>query len=85
MAVMVSVGAPYELSGGAQRLGTVRYQRPVPHIKHVGSFAQAHYGRPAKTHRYHDALLTDAERADIEATRAQVIADPSAWIKPPKD
>jgi len=35
----------------------VRYQRPVPHIKHVGSFAQIYHGRRAQADGFDDALL----------------------------
>ena len=72
VAVMVAVRGPHELSGEAQRLRTVRYQRPVPHIKHVGSFAQTYYGRLAEAHGFDDALLTDADGVVSETTIANV-------------
>ena len=70
--VMVTVRPPYLHAGTPQRLRTVVYQRPVPHIKHVGSFAQTYYARLAEAQGYDDALLTDADGVVSETTIANV-------------
>ncbi|WP_405780975.1 aminotransferase class IV [Streptomyces sp. NBC_00859] len=56
--VTVTVGPPAEPSGEPRSLMSVPYQRPVPHIKHLGSFAQIHYSRAAVRAGFDDALLT---------------------------
>jgi branched-subunit amino acid aminotransferase/4-amino-4-deoxychorismate lyase len=56
--VMVAVRPPADPPDTPQSFKSVPYQRPVPHIKHVGSFAQLYYGRLAKRHGFDDALLT---------------------------
>jgi branched-subunit amino acid aminotransferase/4-amino-4-deoxychorismate lyase len=56
--IMVTVRAPADMPSTPQSLQTVPYQRPVPHIKHVGSFAQIYYGRLAERNGFDDALLT---------------------------
>jgi branched-subunit amino acid aminotransferase/4-amino-4-deoxychorismate lyase len=56
--IMVAVRPPAEMPNAPQSLQAVRYQRPVPHIKHVGSFGQIHYGRLAERNGFDDALLT---------------------------
>jgi branched-subunit amino acid aminotransferase/4-amino-4-deoxychorismate lyase len=56
--VLVAVRPPVEPPSLPQALKSVPYQRPVPHIKHAGSFAQIYYGRLAEQHGFDDALLT---------------------------
>ncbi|MFE2376494.1 aminotransferase class IV [Streptomyces sp. NPDC059398] len=56
--VTVVVRPPADPSSAPQSLMSVPYQRPVPHIKHVGSFAQIHYGRAAARAGFDSALLT---------------------------
>ncbi|MFD7895686.1 aminotransferase class IV [Streptomyces sp. NPDC059743] len=56
--LMVTVRPPAALDGRAKKLMSVPYQRPVPHIKHLGGFAQIHYGRLAERAGFDDALLT---------------------------
>jgi branched-subunit amino acid aminotransferase/4-amino-4-deoxychorismate lyase len=56
--VLVAVRPPVEPPSLPQALTSVPYQRPVPHIKHAGSFAQIYYGRRAVQHGFDDALLT---------------------------
>lgn len=56
--IMVAVRAPAEMPDTPQRLRSVRYQRPLAHIKHVGTFGQLHYGRVAVRSGFDDALLT---------------------------
>ncbi|MFJ1746371.1 aminotransferase class IV [Streptomyces sp. NPDC088116] len=56
--LMVTVRPPVAIDGRAQSLMSVPYQRPVPHIKHLGGFAQIHYGRLAERAGFDSALLT---------------------------
>jgi branched-subunit amino acid aminotransferase/4-amino-4-deoxychorismate lyase len=57
--LMVVVREPAELPPGkAMRLRAVQYQRPVPHIKHTGSFGQIYHGEAAERDGFDEALLT---------------------------
>ena len=56
--LMVTVRPPTTPGGRAQSLMSVPYQRPVPHIKHLGGFAQIHYGLLAERAGFDSALLT---------------------------
>lgn len=56
--IMVVVRPPVDPPGAPQRLQSVPYQRPVPHIKHTGSFGQIYYGQLAERQGFDDALLT---------------------------
>jgi branched-subunit amino acid aminotransferase/4-amino-4-deoxychorismate lyase len=55
---MVVLRPPGEPPTVPQRLTVVTYQRPVPHIKHVGTFGQIYHGRAAERAGFDDALLT---------------------------
>ncbi|HEY5832895.1 aminotransferase class IV [Streptomyces sp.] len=57
VAVMVSVRPPVTMSAGLQRVKSVPYQRPAAHLKHVGGFGQAYYGRRVAAEGYDEALL----------------------------
>jgi len=72
VSVMVTVRSPYDPPSKPQRLWTVLYQRPVPHIKHVGTFGQIYYGRLAVGRGYDDALLTAADGTISETTVANI-------------
>lgn len=56
--VLATAGPPVELDGSPQGLMTVRYQRYLPHIKHMGGFPSAHLRRLAGAAGYDEALLT---------------------------
>ena len=56
--IMVVVRPPAEGPTAPQRLTAVRYERPVAHIKHVGTFGQIYHGRAAERAGFDDALLT---------------------------
>jgi branched-subunit amino acid aminotransferase/4-amino-4-deoxychorismate lyase len=56
--VMVAVNPPGNPPAGPQRLRSVEYLRPMPHIKHVGTFGQAHHRRLVARDGYDEALLT---------------------------
>jgi branched-subunit amino acid aminotransferase/4-amino-4-deoxychorismate lyase len=55
---MVTVRPPAALPSSSQALQAVSYQRPVPHIKHAGTFAQTYYRRLAGRNGFDEALLT---------------------------
>jgi branched-subunit amino acid aminotransferase/4-amino-4-deoxychorismate lyase len=59
VSLMVTVRPPTEAPGTPQGLRSVVYQRPVPHIKHTGSFGQIHYRLIAQREGFDDALLVD--------------------------
>ena len=56
--IMVTVRPPAALPSSSQALQAVSYQRPVPHIKHAGTFAQTYYRRLAGRNGFDEALLT---------------------------
>lgn len=56
--IMVAVRPPAGMPSTPQSLQSVRYQRPLAHIKHVGSFGQIHYERLAERGGFDGALLT---------------------------
>jgi branched-subunit amino acid aminotransferase/4-amino-4-deoxychorismate lyase len=56
--IMIAVRAPAEMPSVPQSLRAVGYQRPLAHIKHVGTFGQIHYGNLAERDGFDDALLT---------------------------
>jgi|SRR5919197_876053 branched-subunit amino acid aminotransferase/4-amino-4-deoxychorismate lyase len=58
ISIMVVVRDPVDMPSEPQRLKSVAYQRPVAHIKHVGGFGQAYFGKRAEQEGFDDALLT---------------------------
>jgi branched-subunit amino acid aminotransferase/4-amino-4-deoxychorismate lyase len=58
VSVAVVVNPPAQMPAGPQRLKSVNYLRPLPHIKQVGAFAHAFHRRAAIHAGYDDALLT---------------------------
>ncbi|MFF1505885.1 aminotransferase class IV [Streptomyces sp. NPDC058326] len=57
LAVTVAPPAP-EGPGAPQRLTSVEYWRPAPHIKHLGGFGQSYHREAARRAGYDEALLT---------------------------
>jgi branched-subunit amino acid aminotransferase/4-amino-4-deoxychorismate lyase len=72
VSIMVTVRELPDVAPRPQRLQTVRYQRPVPHIKHVGTFGQIHHGLAAERNGFDDALLTGDDGAIAEAAIANI-------------
>jgi branched-subunit amino acid aminotransferase/4-amino-4-deoxychorismate lyase len=71
--VTVVVRPPFDLPGsGAWSLQSVPYQRCVPHIKHIGDFGQAYYGRLASGNGYDEALLTAPDGTVAEGSITNV-------------
>lgn len=56
--IMVVIRPPSDPPAVPQRLTAVEYQRPVPHIKHVGTFGLIYHGLAAERAGFDDALLT---------------------------
>ncbi|MGW5737136.1 MULTISPECIES: aminotransferase class IV family protein [Streptomyces] len=59
--VTVTVRAPGGMPESPQALRSVPYQRPFPHIKHLGGFGQARHGELARRAGFDDALLTTSD------------------------
>ena len=57
LSLMVTVREPASMPRAPRSLQTVGYQRPLAHIKHVGGFAQAYYGRMAEENGFDEALF----------------------------
>ena len=72
MRTMAVVRPPLEVPTTPQSLESVPYTRPVPHIKHVGSFAQIFYGLKAEQNGFDDALLTSSDGQVSETTTANI-------------
>jgi branched-subunit amino acid aminotransferase/4-amino-4-deoxychorismate lyase len=72
VSVMVVVRPPADPPDTPQSLRSVRYERPVAHIKHVGTFGQLHYGLTAERDGFDDALLTGPDGVVSEATIANI-------------
>ena len=64
----VTVRGPASMSTTPQRLTSVRYQRPLAHIKYVGGFAQAYYGRRAAADGFDEVLLVDGDDVIAEGS-----------------
>jgi branched-subunit amino acid aminotransferase/4-amino-4-deoxychorismate lyase len=70
--IVVTVRAPAPSPGAPQSLRSVPYVRPVAHLKHLGGFGQAYYGRFAQRNGFDDALLTGAGGVIAEAAVANI-------------
>lgn len=70
--VMVVVRPPHDLPADAQRLGSVPYQRPMPHVKHVGGFGQRRALADVARRGCDDALLTTPDGEVAETAIANV-------------
>ncbi|MEJ2854410.1 MULTISPECIES: aminotransferase class IV [unclassified Saccharothrix] len=70
--VMVAVRPPLSPPDRPQRLLPVDYQRPLPHVKHIGGFGQVLHGNRARAAGYDDALLTTPDGVVIEGAIANI-------------
>ncbi len=66
--VLISLSPPAQPAARALRMKSFAFQRPLPHIKHVGTFPLFHYRRQALGQGYDDALFVDAERRILEGS-----------------
>lgn len=55
--IMVTLSDPQPTPAKSVTLKSVSYQRPVPHIKHAGGFAQIYHQRRVQEAGFSDALL----------------------------
>ncbi|TFD82774.1 aminotransferase class IV [Cryobacterium fucosi] len=69
---MSAVRPPLDAPTTPQSLKSISYSRPVPHIKHVGSFAQIFHSLKAREQGFDDALLTSPDGEVSETTRANI-------------
>ncbi len=70
--VMVTVREPGGPPIDPQRLRPVAYLRPVPHVKHTGTFALIYHGQLAERAGFDDALLVGPGDVVSETTMANV-------------
>ncbi len=68
LSVMVTVREPASMPSAPQSLRTVSYQRELAHIKHVGGFGQAYYGRLARQNGFDEALFVGADGVVAEGS-----------------
>jgi len=59
--VLISLSPPAQASKRAVRVKSFEFQRPLPHVKHVGTFPLFHYRRLALAQGYDDAVFADAD------------------------
>ena len=57
--ILVRTLPPHPPEPAPLRLGTVRYQRDLPQVKHLGTFGLIHHARQAELAGYDDALFVD--------------------------
>lgn len=70
--VLVSVAPPNTPPSAPQRLRSVPYLRPFPHLKHLGGFAQLEWARRVRRDGFDDALLTGPDGAVAESSIANI-------------
>ncbi len=66
--VLISVSPPSPARTRSIQVKSFPFQRPVPHIKHVGTFPLFHYRRLALGQGFDDALFADAAGAVSEGS-----------------
>lgn len=85
--IVVILRPPADMPRTPQRLRSVRYQRPLAHIKQVGGgFGQVYHGHAAEHDGYDDALLTAGDGTVSETTVANIgflDADTITWPAAP--
>jgi len=66
--ILVRTGPPHEPDPAPLRLRTVRYQRDLPQVKHLGTFGLIHEARQARLAGFDDALFVDPAGRISEAS-----------------
>lgn len=66
--LVVTTGPPAEPAVAPLRVQSVRHERFLPHVKHVGTFASTCLGRRARQRGFDDALFVDAGGRISEGT-----------------
>ena len=69
---MVTLRPPASAAETPQNLRSVRYQRALPHVKHVGSFDWSYHQRTAERDGYDAVLLTGHDGVVSEAGLANI-------------
>jgi branched-subunit amino acid aminotransferase/4-amino-4-deoxychorismate lyase len=86
--VVVTATPAGEMADTPQRLRSVPYLRPLPHIKQVGgNFGQMYHGTAAERDGFADALLTGADGLVAETTVANIgffDGDTVVWPQAPQ-
>ncbi|MCR6489264.1 aminotransferase class IV [Amycolatopsis sp. OK19-0408] len=57
--ILVRTLPPHPVDPAPLRLGTVRYERDLPRVKHLGTFGLIHHSRQARLAGFDDALFVD--------------------------
>jgi len=66
--VIVALTPPAEPSPVPMRAASFVHARALPHVKHLGTFAQFHFARQARGRGFDDVLFTDADGRVSEGT-----------------
>ncbi|HEY0616322.1 MAG TPA: aminotransferase class IV [Kribbella sp.] len=66
--LLVTVTDPIPPTPGPPRLLAFEHERPVPHLKHTGTFSLVYYGRQAQLAGYDDAVFFDRSGNISEAS-----------------
>jgi branched-subunit amino acid aminotransferase/4-amino-4-deoxychorismate lyase len=85
--ILVTVRPPVAAPSAPETLTPVEFERPLAHIKHVGTFAQIHHARLAERRGFDDALLVTGRGLVAETTAANiafVLADSLVWPEAPQ-
>lgn len=59
--VLISLSPPAQHAAATLKVKSFPFQRPLPHVKHVGTFPLFHYRRLAREQGYDDAVFVDIE------------------------
>lgn len=70
--VMIVLRPPYDAPRGPWRLMSVAYQRPAPHLKHVGGFGQRYYLARVQANGFDEALLAASDGEVAETAIANI-------------
>jgi branched-subunit amino acid aminotransferase/4-amino-4-deoxychorismate lyase len=71
--VLVTAADPPPAGGRPLRVRSCRFQRPVPHLKHVGTFPLHHHRRQARLAGWDDVLFVDGADGD------PLVVEGSVW------
>ncbi|HEV7489534.1 MAG TPA: aminotransferase class IV family protein [Rhodanobacteraceae bacterium] len=66
--VLTTIAPPRGGDKTPMRLKSFRYERALPHVKHVGTFALFHHRRLAQREGFGDALFVDSQNRVSEAS-----------------
>ncbi len=66
--VLVALTPPAEPAAAPMRASSLLHERALPHIKHLGTFAQFHYARQARGRGFDDVLFVGADGGISEGT-----------------